>query len=65
MTIGWTYSSRPAINQFAAIVDDVQFIQHVSWLETPVVGGTPDTVHEDAAAIVQWRIGSSQPTRAC
>ena len=41
-----------------------EFIQHVSRLGIPVVGGTSDTVREDAAAIVGWRSDSSQPTRA-
>lgn len=41
-----------------------EFIQHVSRLGIPVLGGTSDTVREDAEAIVEWRSGSSQPTRA-
>ncbi len=41
-----------------------EFIQQVSRLGIPVVGGTSDTVREDAEAIVEWRSGSSQPTRA-
>lgn len=41
-----------------------EFIQHVSRLGIPVVGGTSDTVREDAEAIVRWRSGSSQSTRA-
>ena len=41
-----------------------EFIRHVSQLGIPVVGGPSDTVREDAQAIVAWRTGSSQPTRA-
>ena len=41
-----------------------EFMQHVSRLGIPVLGGTSDTVREDAEAIVEWRSGSSQPTRA-
>ena len=40
------------------------FIQHVSRLGIPIVGGTSDTVREDAEAIVEWRCSSSHPTRA-
>ena len=39
------------------------FIQHVSRLGIPVVGGTSDTVREDAEVIVEWRSRSSQPAR--
>ena len=45
-------------------VSIAEFIRHVSQLGIPVVGGTSDTVREDAEAIVGWRSGSSQPTRA-
>ena len=40
------------------------FIRHVSRLGVPVVTGTSDTVREEAEAVVAWRNGSSQPTRA-
>ena len=40
-----------------------EFIQHVSRLGVPVVGGISDAVREDAEAIGAWRRGSSQPTR--
>ena len=36
-----------------------EFIQHVSRLGIPVVGGTSGTVREDAEAIGAWRRGSS------
>lgn len=36
-----------------------EFIQHVSRLGIPVVGGTSDAVREDAETIGAWRNGSS------
>lgn len=40
-------------------VSIAEFIRHVSRLGIPVVGGTSDTVREDAEAIGAWRNGSS------
>ena len=41
-----------------------EFIQHLSQSGLPVIGGTSDTVREDAETIVAWRSTSSQPPRA-
>ena len=40
------------------------FIQHVSQLGIPVVGGSASTVTEDADTISAWRNDSSHPTPA-
>ncbi len=40
------------------------FIQHISRLGIPVVGGSAASVNEDTEAIRAWRKDSSQPTQA-